>query len=81
MYIIASLFYLRLFTIKLASLCNRPSIFMPNLLNTRGNASKFSQLQTQINFYVQSFFQKQLNFGIRYLDLSFPVVKLKHLRN
>ena len=34
----------------------QPSIFILNSLNTRGNTSKFIQLQSQINCYVQSFF-------------------------
>ena len=38
----------------------QPSIFTPNLLNTRGNASKFIQLHTRINCYAQSFFPEAI---------------------
>jgi len=42
----------------------QPSIFIPNLLNTRGNASKFIQLQTEINCYAQSFFPEAIKLWI-----------------
>jgi len=38
----------------------RTSIFTPNSVNTRGNTSKFIQLQTWINCYTHSFFPEAI---------------------
>ena len=38
----------------------QPSIFMPNISNTRGNTFRFIHLQTHIDCYAKSFFPESV---------------------
>ena len=59
----------------------QPSIFMPNISNTRGNSFRFIQLQPRILIaMLNPFFLSQLSYGIHYQTQLFLVNKSKHLR-